>query len=562
MEDPITLALLPPAKETPAEKAHRLAREAEAKQISDEIDKRLKEDASRRKKEKQSEVRILLLGQAGAGKTTILKQMRLLYEPKAHEANRKWWKEIVHLNVITALRGMLEALDSAELYDSDSYDSMATSSSFERALSPSPSIVASSNDKRALLDRLKLAPILSLESVLRQRLGAIDETQDVSDVARAPSSLSSYSEPTSPTGRIHHPILLRAGWQERIMEKLGWLSMDKDEADVESLAGSSQSSQRSGTLGSLSRKRSTPVFGAADGGGGSGSNTTEYELQYTRRRKKREDVEAMLVALREDVIQLWHSPSAKKLRRRGRFDANDSLAYFLNSYERIAQRGYEPTDEDILHARVRTVGITDEHFRIDRDTTYRLYDVGGSRSQRHAWASFFDDANAIIFLAPISAFDEVLLEDPSVNRVADSLGLFGDIIANPLLRNVSLILFLNKIDLLERKLVRGVQVQQYFADYQGENQLEDVWKWFRARFKEIVKSSRSVAPSRPVYVHTTIATVRDPIASSPLPLFSPLKTGLTPTFSRFLASLLPPPFPLRHRTIISRQNKSAPSSTA
>jgi hypothetical protein len=34
-----------------------------------------------------------------------------------------------------------------------------------------------------------------------------------------------------------------------------------------------------------------------------------------------------------------------------------------------------------------------------------------------AWAPFFDDVNAIIFLAPISCFDQVLAEDPSINRL-------------------------------------------------------------------------------------------------------------------------------------------------
>lgn len=34
-----------------------------------------------------------------------------------------------------------------------------------------------------------------------------------------------------------------------------------------------------------------------------------------------------------------------------------------------------------------------------------------------AWAPFFDDMDAIIFLAPISCFDQVLAEDPTVNRL-------------------------------------------------------------------------------------------------------------------------------------------------
>ena len=34
-----------------------------------------------------------------------------------------------------------------------------------------------------------------------------------------------------------------------------------------------------------------------------------------------------------------------------------------------------------------------------------------------AWVPFFDDMDAIIFLAPISCFDQVLAEDNTVNRL-------------------------------------------------------------------------------------------------------------------------------------------------
>ena len=33
------------------------------------------------------------------------------------------------------------------------------------------------------------------------------------------------------------------------------------------------------------------------------------------------------------------------------------------------------------------------------------------------WVPFFDDVNAIIFLAPISSFDQTLVEDRSANRL-------------------------------------------------------------------------------------------------------------------------------------------------
>lgn len=61
---------------------------------------------------------------------------------------------------------------------------------------------------------------------------------------------------------------------------------------------------------------------------------------------------------------------------------------------RIVEPDYFATDDDIMRARVRTVGITEDKFVIDRSTTYRIFDVGGSRSQRSVWASFFEDGES------------------------------------------------------------------------------------------------------------------------------------------------------------------------
>lgn len=60
--------------------------------------------------------------------------------------------------------------------------------------------------------------------------------------------------------------------------------------------------------------------------------------------------------------------------------------------------------------------------------------------QRHAWYPYFDDINAIIFLAPISCFDEQLAEDKNVNRLQDSLLLWKAVCSTKLLAKVQLIL--------------------------------------------------------------------------------------------------------------------------
>ena len=60
--------------------------------------------------------------------------------------------------------------------------------------------------------------------------------------------------------------------------------------------------------------------------------------------------------------------------------------------------------------------------------------------------------DAIIFLAPISCFDQVLAEDQAVNRLEDSVLLWKSIVSNKLLAKTDIILFLNKIDVFKMKL--------------------------------------------------------------------------------------------------------------
>lgn len=111
------------------------------------------------------------------------------------------------------------------------------------------------------------------------------------------------------------------------------------------------------------------------------------------------------------------------------------------------------------------MGVVEHTFDVPADVPgkiyeWHLYDVGGARGQRPKWVPYFEEATAIIFLAPISAFDQYLEEDGRTNRIDDSLQLFTLICSNPLLKNVHLVLFLNKTDVLKKKLDMGVKVRK------------------------------------------------------------------------------------------------------
>jgi len=92
---------------------------------------------------------------------------------------------------------------------------------------------------------------------------------------------------------------------------------------------------------------------------------------------------------------------------------------------------------------------------------------------------FFDlllPVDAILFLAPVSAFDQRLEEDPRMYRIEDSMHLWREICRNKLLINVNFILFLNKVDLLKKKLESGIQVNKYLTQYKGANTVAEVCK--------------------------------------------------------------------------------------
>lgn len=79
----------------------------------------------------------------------------------------------------------------------------------------------------------------------------------------------------------------------------------------------------------------------------------------------------------------------------------------------MADPRYLPTDQDILRSRVKTTGITETTFLIG-DLTYKIFDVGGQRSERKKWIHCFENVTALVFLVSLSEYDQMLYEDESV----------------------------------------------------------------------------------------------------------------------------------------------------
>ncbi|KAF9337795.1 guanine nucleotide-binding protein subunit alpha [Podila minutissima] len=342
-----------------------------AKAISDAIDKTLRADKER--KEKEGGIKLLILGPSETGKTTVLKQLKLLYGRKGLDSERQTYRRVVHLNAMKAILALAEGLEQAHI-----------------------PLEYPKNEEH-------LETVLRLEATLKRY------------------SITSIG--------FTNPAIPRK------------ITDAKAETD-------------------------------------------------------------MFVEMVPAIKALWADAGIQQTYRTcTQIAIQDSAKYFLDEIDRIAEHDYIPTDDDILQARVRTLAVSEHIFNID-NVTYRIYDVGGQKSLRKYWAPYFDDVDAIIFMAALSAFDQPCEDDPRLNRLQDALALFNSIVNHKLFDQTSIILFLNKIDIFQRKLEEGSsQVSKFFPEYRGVNDYFSTTVFFQYRFMQQCKDLQ-----KQVYTHFTHAT--------------------------------------------------------
>ena len=206
------------------------------------------------------------------------------------------------------------------------------------------------------------------------------------------------------------------------------------------------------------------------------------------------------------IQELWADPGVLQTwKRRAEFQIVESVKYYFNEIERIMRDDYVATQQDMLLARVRTSGIVTEKYVID-GVNFEMYDVGGQRNERKKWIHCFDDVTAVIFVAALSEYDQVLFEDANANRMTEAVDLFGDICNNAVFQSSSMILFLNKKDLYEEK-IKEVHIgdQPAFAQFDGQLGDADYYdkgiKYFLDLF---LAENRN--EERQIYNHATCAT--------------------------------------------------------
>ena len=178
--------------------------------------------------------------------------------------------------------------------------------------------------------------------------------------------------------------------------------------------------------------------------------------------------------------------------------SDDPAKHFLLCFDRIMGKGYQPILDDILNLKDPTIGIyqindikiqlslnnaierclfpnfilkisgmVETIFRKE-DLIIKLIDVGGQRSERKKWLHYFDGVDVVIFVVAMSEYDQVLLENTNVSRMQESLKVFDSVCNNRWFLRSSILLFLNKKDVFDEKIVYS-PIENCFPEYDKQD---------------------------------------------------------------------------------------------
>ncbi|KAF8682989.1 G protein alpha subunit [Rhizoctonia solani] len=440
----------------------------EAKKRSDIIDQALKTEKVAKAAARRKQRKVLVVGQSESGKSTLVKQFRLKQSPEAFAIERESWKSIIYLNIV---RSILKVIDTVAPSFNIRNPTDLDSQSFARL-------------------RLRLMPLRSVEESIIESLSSPKQIPRSRNHKTAYSSMSPRSNGRGSERGSPRP------------------EMDTEYDDVFVHPESPWQRLLQKCMRTTNAIRTSSSFGSENDGVAVGTDDPAITLE----------------ACAADMKLLWSSAVVHQCLKEVGFFIEDMSGFFLNDIERITSPGYIPTDDDILRSRVKTIAPTETILpNLEQGLEWRMCrsiyagwmssnlpqfslsadDVGGARRQRAKWAPFFDDMDLLIVIVPVSAFDQYLAEDHSVNRLQDSFEMWNELCKATALHHIPVLLFLNKTDILEKKLRAGIKLSDYLINYGDRlNEPEKALRYLTKSFIGLRRNSKA-PKSTPCYIHRT-----------------------------------------------------------
>ncbi|KAJ4304650.1 Guanine nucleotide-binding protein alpha-2 subunit [Kalmusia sp. IMI 367209] len=179
------------------------------------------------------------------------------------------------------------------------------------------------------------------------------------------------------------------------------------------------------------------------------------------------------------VEVLWGDPHIQEAFSSSR-DTNwiDSAQYFFKHISRITAPDYIPSRADISKLQTGT-GVFEYQFEKEGSTVV-FVDVRAN-GERRKWIRQFADVHALLFIADLASYDEVMSE---VNTLESQIQLFENVVNFEPWRRATVVLFLSNVGAFRKKL-GAKPLGRYFEDYEGGSDVRRVEEYLIKRFRQV-----------------------------------------------------------------------------
>merc|ERR1719233_2699323 len=186
----------------------------------------------------------------------------------------------------------------------------------------------------------------------------------------------------------------------------------------------------------------------------------------------------------ELIKKAWNDKGMQETwKGRAKLQLQDTLKYFLENIDRIANKNYIPSKDDVLHVRITTTGIVEERLTME-NRPFKIVDVGGQRSERRKWIHCFSDVTGLIFVASLTAYNQLLYEDENENRLVESLKVFRKLLnQDNTFDEACIVLFLNKSDLFS-EMIKTTPISKCLSGYHGGNTEDEQYEYIKSLYLE------------------------------------------------------------------------------
>lgn len=437
---------------------------SEDERIQAKINKEIDRDLRRKKKARRREIKLLLLGTGESGKSTFIKQMRIIHGAGFPKEERVTMRHLVYQNILTSIQTMVRHANKLNI------DIISSQRNSEIILYNDSGLISSYHNSQNNIKQIEIDDCTSSNNNILNNQNSSNSNNDDSN--------------------------------------------NKDENNNNILSPSIRTSTSKNSI-NLNFNHDNKI--SINNFNSNNSNNNNINMNYNPNIFKiltLENLDNLLDFIPanlhsyQDFSQfvelidiLWSNKGIQEcyLRRR-EYQLSDSTMYYLSDLDRIKDSNYIPTLQDVLRVRVPTSGIVEYPFDLDQ-IIFRMVDVGGQRSERRKWIHCFENVTSIIFLVALSEYDQVLVECDNENRMEESKALFRCIISYQWFASKSFILFLNKKDLLEEKILHS-HLEDYFPEYIGTK--EDAYEAREFILNMFVELNDD--PDKVIYSHFTCAT--------------------------------------------------------